>query len=397
MEILTVEPRTDAWHAIRAETWTASLAATLCSRPNAELLRLVAKAEGVELDIQPLLDVGMNSFFENTLWRVWAQKMGYIPKFEGNDHTARGQRYEELVIQSFEKKHLFKVEREVTALSSEYAGFLASFDAIAPQSTDTSILAPNGYPVEAKCPAFPTRKKMWDSRKEGKLAVMATPYYWCQVQHQMLVADAPYAWFIAAGVEHVLPNPKFGAPDEPEFIEAKEDDPAAITRTCFPIYEKIDRDVRFLKAYDAAARFYHQHFLVQFNEPPKLPEDWEYERQLILDAELAKAGATGNDTLIADAYLEALEAVEKAKAELERIQKRVEEAAMRVMDADGEEVAILANRLEITKSTTGGGVQWQKVANQLAKDAGMTEIPTDVTDKFKTRSSTKLKIKEVVV
>ena len=396
MERLTVEPRTTAWHNARAERWTASLAATLCSRPNAELLRLVAKAEGVELDIQPLLDVGMNSFFENTLWRVWAQKMGYVPKFEGNEHTERGQRYEELVIQSFEKKHLFMVEREVTAFASEYSGFLASFDALAPQSTDSSVVAPYGFPVEAKCPAFQTRKKMWDSRKEGKLAIMATPYYWCQVQHQMLVAEAPYAWFIAAGVEYVLPNPKFGEPDEPEFIECKEEDPGAITRTCFPIYEKVMRDDRFMAAYDAAAKFYHQHFLVQFNEPPKLPEDWEYERQLSLDAELAKAGASGNEALIADAYLEALAAVEHAKAELERIQKRVEEAANRVLDA-GEPVANLANRLEITRASTGGAVQWQKVATQLAKDNGLTDIPTDLTDKFKTKSTTKLKIKEVTV
>src|SRR5690606_21122216 len=110
-------------------------------------------------------------------------------------------------------------------------------DALAPSSSDSTVVAPNGFPVEAKCPAFPSRKLLFDSRKEGKLAVMGLPYYWCQVQHQILVADAPYGWFVACGAE--------------------EDPATGKIKMVYPIMEKVPRDQRVLEAYEACIQFYY--------------------------------------------------------------------------------------------------------------------------------------------
>ncbi len=165
MKRLTCAPRTPEWHEVRAESWTASMAATLVARPNAELLRDYAASKGVTLDIAPLLAVGLESYFENTPWKVWAEKMGRIPRFAGNAHTERGTENEGRVLSHFEESQMFMVERDVTALSSSESWLLASFDAVAPASSDTSVSAPYGFPVEAKFPAFPSRKELWTPRR----------------------------------------------------------------------------------------------------------------------------------------------------------------------------------------------------------------------------------------
>jgi len=79
MKRLTMEPRTPAWYEVRDESWTASMAATLVAKENATLLQSHAAAKGIVLDIDPLLEVGLDEFFENTLWTAWAQKNGAFP------------------------------------------------------------------------------------------------------------------------------------------------------------------------------------------------------------------------------------------------------------------------------------------------------------------------------
>lgn len=373
MKILTLEPRSPEWHEIRNDSWTASMAAVLVAKPNAMLLKDYAAAKGVELDIEPLLDVGIESFFDHTLWTLWATKNGRIPRFKGNAHTERGTENEEFVVKEFEKKHLVVVQREVTATAEDMSWLLASFDALVPASFDPTVLAPNGFPLEAKVPAFPSRKKLWDSRKAGKLAVMGLPYYWCQVQHQIYVAEAPYGWFAAVGAEL-----------DPATGEYK---------PTFPIMEKIPRDDRFLTAYMAAAKFYYTEFIEKFEEPPRLPQDDALLVRLAENAELDKALASGEHELAAELYLEALQ----EEAALIQRRKELEEkivAAARAMRSEGSDVVLLADRVSISfkESTT---MSWQKAAKELAKLLGDKDVPKEVIDKCTSKPKETVKVKEV--
>jgi hypothetical protein len=372
MKRLTVEPRTSEWHAIRAESWTASAAATLVCRENAELIRDYAAAKGVILDIAPLLEVGIDSYFGNTPWKVWAEKWGRIPRFAGNDDTERGTRNEEKVVRVFEEKQLIMAEREVTALSSADPWLLASFDAMAPASSDPTVVAPYGFPVEAKCPAFHSRKKLWDAKKEGKLSVMGLPYYWCQVQHQILVAEAPYGWFVAAGVE----------------LNAD-----GIEEVVFPIVEKVPRDERFLAAYHAIAKFYFEEFIDACLEPPKLPSDVALLEELAEKAAFDKAILTDNHDVAVEIYLESLREEKAAVARRKELEQKVLDAAAK-MRAEGDEFVLLADRLKVTYSSSSS-VSWQKAAKELAKRAGLSDIPEDVIKSATSKPKESVKVQEV--
>lgn len=373
MKRVTVAPRTPGWHELRAESWTASTAAVLVVKENAILLRDYAATKGVTLDIDPLLAVGLESFYGNTLWKSWAEKMGRIPRFEGNAHTERGTANEELVIRQFEADQLMIVEREVTALSSVHKGLLASFDALAPASSDPGVTAPYGFPVEAKCPAFGSRKKLWDSKKAGKLAILGLAYYWCQVQHQILVAEAPYGWFVAAGVE--------------------KDADTGVEKLVFPIVEKVPRDDNFLRAYTAAAKFYYEEFVDGCVEPPKLPSDEELLAKLAEKAAFERAIHDSDHATAVELYLDAVKAEEAAI----KLRKELEEkviAAAAAMRAEGTDVVLLADRLQVTYSTSKS-VSWQKVAKELAKTAGMSEIPPAVLAACESKPKESVKLKEV--
>ncbi|MBU9199960.1 YqaJ viral recombinase family protein [Burkholderia multivorans] len=373
MKRLSIAPRTPDWHAVRAESWTASAAAMLVARENAELLRDAAAAKGVTLDIAPLLKVGLDKFFENTPWSNWAEKVGRIPRFSGNEHTARGHENEERILQVFEQEQMFMVEREVTALSSEHSWLLASFDALAPASSDTSVSAPNGFPVEAKCPAFQSRKKLFDAKKAGGLYISGLPYYWCQVQHQILVADAPYGWFVAAGVEV---NEKTG----------KEE-------VVFPVMEKVPRDDAFLKAYIAIAKFYFEEYVDSFIEPPMLPSDHRLLDLLAEKAAFDKAIAEADHDTAVELYLTALRQEEAAAERRKELEAKVVAAAS-AMREEGKDVVLLADRLQVTYSSTKT-VSWQKVAKELVKVAGLPEIPPAVLSACENKARETVKLKEV--
>lgn len=371
MKRLECAPRTPDWYAVRAESWTASAAATLVVRENAELLRDAAAAKGVTLDIAPLLKVGIESYFENTPWMAYAEKTGRVPRFAGNDHTERGQSNEERAIKWFEEDKMLMVEREVTALSSEHQWLLASFDGMVPASSDPSVVAPNGFPVEAKVPAFQSRKKLWDAKKVG-LAIMGLPYYWCQMQHQMLVSDAPYGWFVAIGVE----------------VEKD-----GTEKIVFPIVEKVPRDDDFLKAYVAIAQFYFEEYLEVYEEPPMLPSDKAFVDKLIANAAFDKAIADADHDTAVDMYLEACRAEDEAKARRAELEAKVLAAATS-MRAEGSDLVLLADRLEVSYSRSQA-VSWQKVAKQVAKDAGLPDIPPAVIDACKAKEKESVKLKEV--
>lgn len=374
MKRLECAPRSPDWHAIRAESWTASQAAMLVARDNVVMLRDYAATKGVTLDIAPLLAVGIDTFFENTPWKVWAEKVGRIPRFAGNDDTARGVRNEDRVLEVFEQEQMLLVEREVTSVSSEHPWLLASFDAMAPASSDTSVKAPHGFPVEAKCPAFQSRSKLWKAKKAGTgMAIMGLPYYWCQVQHQILVADAPYGWFVAAGVEP---------------------DAAGVEQVVFPITEKIPRDTDFLTAYVAIAKFYFEEFIDGYVEPPMLDCDRVLLTSLVEKAEFDKAIAEADHDTAVELYFSALRAEEAAEKRRKELEAKVLEAAAK-MRKEGDEVVLLADRLQITYSSSKS-VSWQKVAKELAKVAGMPEIPPAVLSACESRARESVKLKEVV-
>lgn len=372
MKRLTCAPRTPEWHAIRADSWTASTAAVLVAKPNAELLRDCAAAKGIKLDIEPLLEIGIESYFDNTLWKAWAEKNGRIPRFMGNAHTERGNQNEERVIRFFEDDRMLLVEREVTATSLEHDWLLASFDAVAPASSDPSVHAPNGFPIEAKCPAFHSRKKLWDARKTGDLAIMGLPYYWCQVQHQMLVAQAPYAWFVAAGVEA---------------------DEAGGEKVVFPIVEKVPRDDRFLVAYQAAAKFFFEEYIYSFVEPPKLASDEALLKSLTEKAAFDKAVAESDHAAAVDLYLNALREEEAAAARRKELEAKVISAAA-ALRAEGSDAVLLADRLQVTY-TSSASVSWQKVAKELVKVAGLPDIPSEVITACTGKPKESVKLKEV--
>lgn len=374
MKRLEVAPRSADWHAIRAESWTASQAAMLVARENAELLRDCAAAKGVTLDIAPLLAVGIDSFFENTPWKVWAEKTGRIPRFAGNEHTARGTENEERVLKEFEKDTMLMVEREVTGTSTPQPWLLASFDAMVPASSDPSVVAPYGFPVEAKCPAFQSRRKLWDSRKAGDLAIMGLPYYWCQVQHQILVSEAPYGYFVAAGVEV---------------------DPAdGVEKVVFPITEKVPRDDAFLTAYLAVAKFYFDEYIYTYDEPPMLPSDKALLALLTEKAEFDRAIADSDHDTAVELFLNAKREEELAIERRKELEAKVLGAAEKLRAA-GSDIVMMADRLEISWSK-GASVSWQKVAKQVAKDAGMTDIPAATIEACKGKEKESVKLKEVV-
>lgn len=342
MDRLKVEPRTPEWHEARADAWTASMAAVIAVPANAALLQTYAASKGVTLHIDELARAGVTSFFGNTLWTVWAGKVGRIPRFKGNVDTERGQANEENVMKLFEREKMFIVEREVTAYAAGSKWLLASFDGVVPQSSDIGVRAPNGFPLEAKCPAFQSRRKLFESKKSGQLAIMGLPYYWCQVQHQIAVADAPYGWFAAAGFDE-----KTGA-------------------MVFPIMEKVPRDDVFLDQYLAAAKFFYDEFIYTGAEPPRLPSDEQLLADLAEKAAFDKALKEENLEAASELYLASLatekEVIERRKA-LEK--KLVEAARKRRLKPDEDEDVELDGLFKVSFAMTSS-VSWQKVAESLS-------------------------------
>jgi peptidyl-tRNA hydrolase len=335
-------------------------------------MRDAAAKKGITLDIEPLLKVGIEDYFENTPWTAYSEKVGNIPRFRGNDHTERGQSNEERAIKYFEEKQMLMVEREVTALSSTHSWLLASFDGMVPASSDTTVVAPNGFPVEAKVPAFQSRRKLWAAKKIGTgLAIMGLPYYWCQMQHQMLVSDAPYGWFVAIGIE---------VKDGVETIE-------------YPIIEKVPRDDDFLKAYTAIAEFYFTEYIDAYEEPPMLSSDKALVKKLAEAATFDRALADADHDTVIDLYLEAKAAEKAAKAKKEELEAKVVAAATKLRE-EGKDVVLLADRLEVTYSSSQP-VSWEKVAKEVARTAGMAEIPPATIDACKGKERESVKLKEV--
>lgn len=368
MKVLSVTPRSAEWHAIRDESWTASTGAMLVVKENAELLQRHAAENGVTLNIEPLLAVGLTSYFGHTPWKLWAEKLGQLPKFKGNTHTERGTSKESIILDYFKDKTGFEVTSDVTATSSEHPWLLASFDGIAASNSDPTTATPYGFPVEVKCPAFPSRKKLWDSKSAGQLAIKGLPYYWVQVQHQIFVAQAPYAWFVAAGVE-------------------KEED--GREKIVYPLYERVPRDYKFLEAYVAISKYYFDTFIDACVEPPKLPSDLSLLEEMAQKAALAHALATENQQLAVELYLDAVKAEEEAANRRKILEETLLKTAEKLR-SEGTDMIILADKLQVTYASSTS-VSWQKVAKHLSKSVAEGELAELVASCTSKRTSVKIK------
>lgn len=373
MKRLKVAPRSPDWEQLRTGTWSASTAATLVVAENAKLLKRAAAEKGVDLDIEPLLSVGLTKG-DHTLWSIWAEKMGSIPRRPPRKSPLWGSPHEDLVVRALEKREMMCVSRNITAVSSECPGILATFDAMALPSTDTSVEAPYGFPVEARCLDFHGRQKLWEQHNKMRPAIRAMPHLWCQIQHQIYVSQAPYGWFAASGVELDKVN--------------------GIAKAIFTITEKVPRDEKFIKAYVAAAKFFHEHYIFAFNAPPMLVQDELFARSLADMTDFDAALATDNHEKAVDLYLSALHEEQAAAKRREDLEAKLLVAAEKLRPAGGSNVT-LDNRLEVTFSATTQ-TSWVKVAKALAHLAGLAEVPPDLIDKCKSKLKESSSLKELV-
>lgn len=361
MERIVVAPRTAEWMEVRNESWTASTAGMLCVADNVKLLRAEAAKIGVTLEIDRILAVGMTSFYGNTPWKCWAEKVGQIPSFKGNADTERGVRNEERIVAHFEAEKLLLAEREVTARHATERWLLASFDALVPASSDPLAHLPHGAPLEAKCPAFHSRKKMFEAKKACGSYIRGLPYYWAQVQHQIYVADSDYGWFVAAGIE--------------------EDTKTKTVKLVFPIIEKVMRDDAFLNQYVAVARFYHEHYLATFTPPPQLDSDRLLQKQLADEAAVTRALRDQDAVEAVRLYQVTLQEL----ASMEARKAKIEEALLALASSrrtEGDIVVEVDEAYKVEYTQKQGAVSWQKVAQAMATKAGVT-LDAAATDPFR--------------
>jgi hypothetical protein len=185
------------------------------------------------------------------------------------------------------------------------------------------------------------------------------------------VSDAPYGWFVAIGIE---------VKDGVETIE-------------YPIIEKVPRDDDFLKAYVAIAEFYFTEYIDAYEEPPMLSSDKALVKKLAEAATFDRALASEDHETAIDMFLEAKAAEKAAKVRREELEAKVVAAAGKLRE-EGKDVVMLADRLEVTYSRSAT-VSWQKVAKEVARVAGMTEIPSATIDACKGKETESVKLKEV--
>jgi len=159
MKIVDVSQRSPAWRLWRSQGVGASEAAIL-----------------------------MNRSPYKTPWRWWAEKTGLVLEqaLNNNPLIRVGIAAEPLALQHFEEKHGVML-LPICAESERYPLMRASFDG----------LSEANEPVEIKCPHETTFMDVFLNREQS----VAYQLYWCQVQQQILVAEAErgFLYFYQAG------------------------------------------------------------------------------------------------------------------------------------------------------------------------------------------------------
>ena len=148
MKIINVSQRSDEWRTWRTQGVSASEAAII-----------------------------MNRSPHKTPWRLWAEKVGLVleANLDNNPLIRIGIAQEPEALQRFEEQHDVML-LPLCAESEQFPLMRASFDG----------LSDANEPVEIKCPHESTFLDVVLNRKQSE----AYQLYWCQVQQQILVADA---------------------------------------------------------------------------------------------------------------------------------------------------------------------------------------------------------------
>lgn len=118
-----------------------------------------------------------------TPWRLWAEKTGRAmpADLSGNPHVRYGQEHEDDARALFEQRHC-EVLFPACAEYEKDPLFRASFDGLTAES----------IPVEIKCPSNRTLATVREHGEQSE----AYRRYVMQLQHQMLVAEAPRSWLV---------------------------------------------------------------------------------------------------------------------------------------------------------------------------------------------------------
>lgn len=136
--------------------------------------------EGITATDTPTL-MGLNPY--KTPWRLWAEKTMFVktPDLSQVPAVRWGNEYEDVARELYEAK-TNDILLPYCAEYEENRVFRASFDGIDRY----------GCPVEIKCPGT----KTLDDVKAHGTESQAYKRYWGQVQHQMLVAEAPRGYLV---------------------------------------------------------------------------------------------------------------------------------------------------------------------------------------------------------
>jgi putative phage-type endonuclease len=114
--------------------------------------------------------IGVNKF--KTQYKLWQQKLELIPEDETNERMLEGQRLEPIALKEYCKHKGIHFEPAV-CIHSEYPWLAASIDGLSSMGRSA---------VEIKC-----SKKIYDQTLDASIE----PYYFSQLQKQMLVTDLP--------------------------------------------------------------------------------------------------------------------------------------------------------------------------------------------------------------
>jgi putative phage-type endonuclease len=132
------------------------------------------RAQGVSASEAAII---MNRSPYKTPWRLWAEKTGLVLEqaLDNNPLIRVGIQQEPAALQHFEEQHDVLL-LPICGESDQYPLLRASFDG----------LPENNEPVEIKCPHEATFLEVLLNREQS----VAYQLYWCQVQQQLLVAEA---------------------------------------------------------------------------------------------------------------------------------------------------------------------------------------------------------------
>ncbi|WAR45998.1 YqaJ viral recombinase family nuclease [Methylomonas rapida] len=285
MKVIDVSQRSTAWRQWRSQGVSASEAAIV-----------------------------MNRSPYKTPWRLWAEKIGLVleASLDNNPLIRAGIQQEPEALQRFEDKHDLML-LPLCGESEHYPLMRASFDGLSQASE----------PVEIKCPHETTFLDVLLNREASE----AYQLYWCQVQQQLLVADAKrgFLFFYHQG-------------QDVEF--------------------EIQRDERFLTALvESAMDFWSA--VKSKKEPPKDPER---------DLYLPQGDAERQWQQLAATYRQRALTILDLKSQLNQLeneQSRIEDTLVALM---GDYVAAEHSGLRISRFQSQGAIDYKAALQALQPD-----------------------------